>query len=58
MAADVDVAAVKNWLLGEARGLQLQQEETRRRLEAVRGIMRLLAAYEDATRPTTKEASS
>lgn len=58
MAADVDVAAIKNWLLGEARGLQRQQEETRRRLEAVRGIMRLVKAYEDATRPAAKEASS
>jgi hypothetical protein len=58
MAGDVDVAAVKNWLLGEARGLQQQQEETRRRLEAIRGIMRLLAAYEAASRPTAEEASS
>ena len=58
MAADVDVAAVKNWLLGEARGLQQQQEETRRRLEAIRGTMRLLAAYEAGTMPAAEEASS
>jgi hypothetical protein len=58
MDADADVAAVKNWLLVEARGLQQQQEEIRRRLEAVRRMMRLVAAYEAATRPTTKEASS
>lgn len=58
MAADVNVAAVKHWLLAEARGLQQQQEETRRRLEAIRSVMRLLASYEDATRPATKETSS
>lgn len=58
MAADVDVAAVKNWLLAEARGLQQQQEETRRRLEVIRSVMRLVKAYEDATRPAAKEASS
>ena len=57
MAAD-DVDAVKNWLLGEARGLQQQQEETRRRLEAIRGIMRLVKAYEDAKRPAAREESS
>lgn len=58
MTGDVDVAAIRQWLLVEARGLQQQQEETRRRLEAVRGIMRLVKAYEDATRPAAKEASS
>ncbi len=55
---DADVAAVRRWLLDEARRLQQQQEETRRRLEEVRSIMRLLAAYETATRPPAKEASS
>jgi hypothetical protein len=58
MAADVDVAAVRRWLLEEARRLQQQQEETRGRLEAVRSVMRLVKAYEDATRPAAKEASS
>ncbi len=58
MAADVDLAAVRCWLLEEARRLQQQQEETRRRLEAIRGIMRLAKAYEDATRPAAREASS
>jgi hypothetical protein len=58
MDADADLPAIRQWLLGEARGLQQQQEELRRRLEAVRSIMRLVKAYEDATRPTTKEASS
>lgn len=58
MAAEVDVAAVKNWLLVEARGLQQQSEDVRRRLEAIRSVMRLVKAYEDATRPAAKEASS
>jgi hypothetical protein len=58
MDADHDLPAIRRWLLVEARGLQQQQEETRRRLEAVRSIMRLVKAYEDATRPAAKEASS
>jgi hypothetical protein len=58
MAADVDVVAIRQWLLVEARGLQQQQEETRRRLEAIRLVMRLVAAYEAATRPAANEAST
>jgi len=55
---DANVAAVRRWLLDEARRLQQQQEETRRRLESVRSIMRLVKAYEDATRPPAKESGS
>lgn len=58
MAADVDVAAIRRWLLVEARGLQQQHEDTRRRLEAVRSIMRLVKLYETASRPTAEEAAS
>lgn len=55
MAADT--AAVRRWLLNEARSLQEQQEETRAKLEAVRSIMRLVTAYEAATATSAKEAS-
>lgn len=58
MAADVNVGAIRRWLLVEARELQQRHEDTRRRLEAVRSIMRLVKAYEAATRPTAEEAAS
>lgn len=58
MAAEVDLTAIRHWLLDEARALQQCQEETCRRLESVRSIMRLVKAYEDATQPTAKEVAS
>lgn len=58
MDADINVASIRRWLLVEARELQQRHEDTRRRLEAVRSIMRLVKAYEAATRPTAAEAAS
>lgn len=58
MDADVNVAAIRRWLLDEARELQHKHEDTRRRLEAVRSIMRLVKLYETATLPTAEEAAS
>lgn len=55
---DADTAAVRRWLLNEARSLQQQQEEVRARLDATRAIMRLVKAYEIATAAATREASS
>lgn len=58
MAAELDLTAIRHLLLEEARGLQQRREETNRRLEVVRSIMRLVKAYEDATRPIGREAAS
>ncbi len=55
---DADVLAIRRWLLDEARGLQQQHEDVRRRLAAVRSLMRLVRAYEAATRPPAAEAGS
>jgi hypothetical protein len=52
---DADTAALRRWLLNEARDLQQQQEALRARLQAVRSIMRLAKI---ATVEPAKEASS
>jgi hypothetical protein len=55
---DADVLAIRRWLLDEARGLQQQHEDVRRRLAAVRSLMRLVAASAPPTRPPAAEAAS
>jgi hypothetical protein len=55
---DADVLAVRRWLLDEARSLQRQHEDLRRRLAAVRSLMRLVKAYEVATQSAAAEATS
>jgi len=41
-----DTAAARAWLLAEARRLQKKQERIRRRLDAVRDLMRIVCDYE------------
>jgi len=42
----IDTAAARAWLLAEARRLQAKQERIRRRLDAVRNLMRIVCDYE------------
>lgn len=42
----IDTAEVRAWLLAEARRLQVKQERIRRRLDAVRDLMRIVSEYE------------
>jgi hypothetical protein len=42
----IDTTAARAWLLAEARRLQAKQERMRRRLDAVRDLMRIVCDYE------------
>lgn len=42
----IDTAEARAWLLAEARRLQVKQERIRRRLDAVRDLMRIVSDYE------------
>ena len=55
---DADTAAIRRWLLDEARALQEQQEATRCRLAILRSIMRLVAAHDTTLKQRREEASS
>lgn len=46
-----DPALARAWLLAEARRLQKRHEAIRRRLEAVRNLMRLVCTAEIVRRP-------
>lgn len=53
MAADT--AALRRWLLEEARALQTQQDASKVRLEVLRSILRLVAKHESTTDQHTPE---
>lgn len=50
MAAD-ESALARDWLLAEARRLQRKHEAIRRRLEAIRDLMRCICRREIVRRP-------